>query len=172
MLLAGIENHFTQRMNELTYDFTDKEVSSGGDPRFIEETYRRSGLKQYLEEECTDLPSPGSNRGYSAVDPAEGYLVSTIFGWCTHHPLIAFVAEAKMVAHNLMSLFLLQVLNQKQHLIVSTMRFQCIAIGSYLVKTGGKKTFKLSAKQNRQHFLEGLFSKVSNLSPLFKTSNA
>ena len=77
-----------------------------------------------------------------------------------------------MVAHNLISLFRLQVLNQKHHPVLSTMRFQCIAIGSYLVKTGRKTTLKLSAKQNRRQFLEGLFSKVSNHSPQFLISNA
>jgi len=440
-------------MNGLPYDFTDKEVSPWGGLRLIEETYRRCGLKQYLEEQCPDLPAPGSNRGYSSVDLAEGFMVSTILGatrlahsgtlrhdeviqrifswdkgmasqstfsrffrkfdqelndklfpainrfWFSqlkldkmtidldstvitrhgsqdgvvkgynpkrrgrgsHHPLIAFVAESKMianawlrtgdsasstdftdffdelltiippariglfradsgfcnetimarleteklkyimatrmmaplvrrifehkewfpidegywtasfdyqgkgwskprrmvvvrkdtgkhpdtggkllfpeiqefeqyryaafatnvefssslvwqlynqradcenrirelkydygiegfcmddfyateaafrwtmVAHNLMSLFRLQVLNNKHHPALSTMRFQCIAIGSYLVKTGRKTTLKLSAKQNRRQFLEGLFSKVSNLSPPFQISNA
>jgi hypothetical protein len=440
-------------MNGLPYDFTDKEVSPWGGLRLIEETYRRSGLKQYLEEQCPDLPSPGSNRGYSSVDLAEGFMVSTIlgatrlahsgtlrhdeviqriFGWekgmasqstfsrffrrfdqerndklfpainrfwffqlkldkmtidldstvitrhgsqdgvekgynpkrhgrGSHHPLIAFAAEPKMVAnswmrtgdsasstdfteffdelltiipperiglfradsgfcnetimsrlekeqlkyimatrmmaplvrrisehkewfpiddgywtasfdyqgkgwskprrmvvvrkdtgkhpdtggkllfpeiqefekykyaafatnvefsaelvwqlynkradcenrirelkydygiegfcmddfyateaafrwtmiaYNLMSLFKLQVLNNKHHPVLSTLRFQCIAIGSYLVKTGRKTTLKLSAKQNRRQFLEGLFTKVSNLSPPFQISNA
>ena len=440
-------------MNGLAYEFTDKEVSPWGGLRLIEETYRRSGLKEYLEQKCPDLPVTGSNRGYDSVDLAEGFMVSTILGatrlshsgnlhndkvvqkifdwnkgmasqstfsrffkkfdqerndklfpainrfWFSqieldkmtidldstvitrhgiqegvakgynpkrpgrgsHHPLIAFVAEAKMVAnawmrtgdsasstdfteffdelltiipakriglfradsgfcnetimarlnkeklkyimatrmtgplvkrifehkqwfpidngywtasfsyqakgwtkprrmvvvrkdtgihpdtggkllfpeieeferykyaafatnvgfsaelvwhlynqradcenrirelkydygiegfcmddfysteaafrwtmiaHNLMSLFRLQVLNNKHNPVLSTMRFQCIAIGSYLVKTGRKTTLKLSAKQKRRQFLEGLFSKVSNLSPPFRISNA
>jgi hypothetical protein len=77
-----------------------------------------------------------------------------------------------MVAHNLMSLFRLQVLNHKHHPVLSTMRFQCIAIGSYLVKSGRKTTLLLSAKEKRRQFLEGLFAKVSNLSPPFHISNA
>ena len=52
------------------------------------------------------------------------------------------------------------------------MRFQCIAMGSYLVKTGRKTTLMLSAKQNGDSFLQGLFEKGSNLSPLFQISNA
>jgi hypothetical protein len=67
-------------MNGLPYDFSDKEVSPWGGLRLIGETYRRSGLKQYLDEQCPDLPSPGSNRGYSSVDLAEGFMVSTILG--------------------------------------------------------------------------------------------
>jgi len=77
-----------------------------------------------------------------------------------------------MVAHNLMSLFRLQVLNHKHHPVLSTMRFQCIAIGSYLVKSGRKTTLLLSAKEKRRQFLEGLFAKISNLSPPFQISNA
>lgn len=67
-------------MNGLAYEFTDKEVSPWGGLRLIEETYRRSRLKQYLNEDCSGLPNPGSNRGYSTVDLIEGFLVSIILG--------------------------------------------------------------------------------------------
>src|SRR4030042_3301341 len=77
-----------------------------------------------------------------------------------------------MVAHNLMSLFRLQVLNHKHHPVLSTIKFQCIAIGSYLVKSGRKTVLKLSAKDKRKQFLEGLFQKLDNLSPPFQMSNA
>jgi len=77
-----------------------------------------------------------------------------------------------MVAHNLMSLFRLQVLNHKHHPVLSTIKFQCIAIGSYLVKSGHKTVLKLSAKDKRKQFLEGLFQKLDNLSPPFQMSNA
>ncbi len=77
-----------------------------------------------------------------------------------------------MVAHNLMSLFKLQILNHKHHPVLSTMRFQCIAIGSYLVTSGHKTVIKLSAKDKRKQFLEGLFQKLDNLSPPFQISNA
>lgn len=77
-----------------------------------------------------------------------------------------------MVAHNLMSLFRLQILNTKHHPVLSTMRFQCIAIGCYLRKSGRKTVLKLSAKDKRRRFLEGLFFKVNDLSPPFKISIA
>ena len=67
-------------MNGLAYEFTDKEVSPWGGLRLIEETYRRSGLRQYLDDDCCGLPNPGSNRGYSTVDLIEGFLVSIILG--------------------------------------------------------------------------------------------
>ncbi len=77
-----------------------------------------------------------------------------------------------MVAHNIMSLFRLQVLSHKHSPVLSTMKFQCIAIGSYLVKSGRKTVLKLSAKDKRKQFLEGLFQKVSELSPPFHISIA
>ena len=77
-----------------------------------------------------------------------------------------------MVNHNLMSLFRLQVLNHKHHPVLSTMKFQCIAIGSYLAISGRQTVLKLSAKQKRRQFLEGLFQKLDGFSPPFQMSNA
>jgi len=37
-------------MKSLADEFTDKDVSPWGGLRLIEETYRRCGLRQYLEE--------------------------------------------------------------------------------------------------------------------------
>ena len=67
-------------MSGLSYEFTDKEVSPWGGLRLIEEVYRKSGLKDFLEDECPDLPVPGSNRGYSSLDLIEGLMVSVILG--------------------------------------------------------------------------------------------
>jgi hypothetical protein len=77
-----------------------------------------------------------------------------------------------MIAYNLMALFKLQVLNNKHSSFLSTVRFQCIAIGSYLTKSGRKTTLILSAKQKRKQFLEGLFSKLNDLAPPFQISIA
>ncbi|MEZ5069889.1 MAG: IS1380 family transposase [Bacteroidales bacterium] len=77
-----------------------------------------------------------------------------------------------MVAHNLMSLFRLQVLNHKHQPVLSTMKFQCIAIGSYLARSGRKTVLKLSAKEKRRRYLEGLFQKLDDLAPPFDFSNA
>ena len=67
-------------MKGIAYEFTDKDVSPWGGLRLIEETYRKSMLKDFLENQCTDLPMPGSNRGYSPVDLIEGFMVSVILG--------------------------------------------------------------------------------------------
>lgn len=56
--------------------------------------------------------------------------------------------------------------------MLSTLKFQCIAIGSYLVKDGRKKIMKLDAEGKRRHFLEYFFDQIEELSPPFNFSNA
>ena len=79
------------------------------------------------------------------------------------------------VAYNLMSLFRLIVLNNKHLAKLSTIRFQCIAIGSYLSKSARKTKLKLSASGKRRRFFEELFQKVDLMSPeklIIQISNA
>lgn len=63
-----------------------------------------------------------------------------------------------MLAYNIMALFKQQVMKSTQQL--RAIRFQCIAIGSYLVRSGRKTTLKLSAEGKRRHFLDHLFKNV------------
>ena len=77
-----------------------------------------------------------------------------------------------MVAYNIMALFKQKVLNGPKGRYLSTIKFQCIAIGSYLIKTGRNKQMKLAAEGKRRHFLEHLFQNVSILDPPFQFSNA
>jgi hypothetical protein len=77
-----------------------------------------------------------------------------------------------MVAYNLMAVYKQAVMQAKKGKMLSTIRFQCIAIGSYLVKRDGKKTMKLSASGKRRHFLELFFQNLEVLEPPFKLSNA
>ena len=48
--------------------------------RLVGEVYRKSGLKGFLEDDCPDLPVPGSNRGYSSIDLIKGFMVIVIHG--------------------------------------------------------------------------------------------
>ena len=66
-----------------------------------------------------------------------------------------------MLAYNIMALFKQRVMKSTQQL--QAIRFQCIAIGSYLVRSGRKKTLKLSAEGERRHFLEHLFRDVRQI---------
>ena len=78
-----------------------------------------------------------------------------------------------MVAHNLMSLFKLQVLRKKKNIPqLSTLNLQCIAIGSYLTRSARKTTLKMAVHQKRRQFMDGLFHNLSDTSPPYQVSIA
>jgi len=70
-----------------------------------------------------------------------------------------------MVTYNFMSLFKQLMLIGKSLPVLSTLRFQCIAIGSYLVRSGRKTVLKLSAIGKKRDFLEGLFHRLDDFNP-------
>lgn len=67
-------------MPGLETEFTDKNISPWGGLRFVEELYRKTGLRNFLEEIQTELPQPQSNRGYNPIDLMEGFIVGVILG--------------------------------------------------------------------------------------------
>lgn len=77
-----------------------------------------------------------------------------------------------MMAYNIMALFRQKVMTSRKSKRLQTIKFQCIAIGSYLVKSGRKKKMKLSAEGKRRHFLEHFFSNLEVLDSPFRFSNA
>jgi hypothetical protein len=77
-----------------------------------------------------------------------------------------------MLAYNVMSLFKQKVMLGPVRHRLGTIKFQCIAIGSYLITKGQNKKMKLAAEGKRRHFLEHLFDNVERLSPPFQFSNA
>ena len=77
-----------------------------------------------------------------------------------------------MVAYNLMSVFRHMVLQTKTQATLSTLRFKCFALGSWISKHAGKKVLKLSVSGAKRQWLDGLFSKVVSLDPPFQVSNA
>lgn len=77
-----------------------------------------------------------------------------------------------MITYNIMALFKQKAMLTVKGKYLSTIRFQCIAIGSYMVSSGRKRTMKLSAEGKRRHFLEQFFSNVENLEAPFNFSNA
>lgn len=65
-----------------------------------------------------------------------------------------------MVAYNLMSLFR-QLTHQKQaQPKLSTLRFNCFAVGSWISEHGRKKVLKMSVPLKRRQWYDGLFSKI------------
>lgn len=77
-----------------------------------------------------------------------------------------------LLAYNVMALFKQKVMTGRGAHQLATIRFQCIAIGSYLVQSGRKRILKLSAQGKRRHFLEHFFDQVEILKPPFKFSIA
>lgn len=77
-----------------------------------------------------------------------------------------------MIAFNLMQIFKQSVMTSKRIHQLKTVRFQCIAIGSYLVTRGRIKTLMLSAKGKRRHFLDHLFERIGNSEAPFEFSIA
>ena len=77
-----------------------------------------------------------------------------------------------LMAYNIMALFKQKVMSSPVRHRLSTIRFQCIAIGSYLIKDGRKTKMKLAAEGKRRHFLEHFFERVETLTPPFQFPNA
>jgi hypothetical protein len=68
-------------------------------------------------------------------------------------------------AYNLMSLYKIALINSKHDPTLATLKFQCIAIASYLVRHSRKTTLVMSASDRRREFFEGLFHKIEQITP-------
>ena len=79
--------------------------------------------------------------------------------FCATETAMRFV----MVAYNLMSLFR-QLTHQKQaQPKLSTLRFNCFAVGSWISEHGRNKVLKMSVPLKRRQWYDGLFSNIKNL---------
>jgi hypothetical protein len=65
-----------------------------------------------------------------------------------------------MIAYNLMSLFLLTIVNSPIAHRLSTMRFKLFAIGSYLIKNGNDRILKLSLAMKRREWFTGIWDRT------------
>lgn len=65
-----------------------------------------------------------------------------------------------MLAYNLMSLFRQALLQSPQAVRLSTMRFQCFALGAWIGRTGRKKVLRISLEAQRRPWFEGLFARI------------
>lgn len=73
--------------------------------------------------------------------------------------------RAVILAYNLMSLFRQLVLGGAVNQQLSTLRFQCFAIGSQLGKNGRNDLLRIGLAPKRRTWFEGLFSKIQDLHP-------
>lgn len=77
-----------------------------------------------------------------------------------------------MVAFNIMTIFKQAIMLSPRNHRLSTIKFQCIAIGSYLVTSARKIKMKLAASGRRRHFLEHLFENLEIIRPPYRLANA
>ena len=67
-----------------------------------------------------------------------------------------------MVAYNLMSLFRLITHQKQAQPKLSTLRFNCFAVGSWISEHGRVKVLKMSVPLKRRQWYDGLFSSINN----------
>lgn len=77
-----------------------------------------------------------------------------------------------MICYNLMKILKQKAITSKYSHRLSTIKFQCIALGSFIVKDGRNKLLKISAEGKRRHFLQKIFDNVELIPPNFRISNA
>lgn len=77
-----------------------------------------------------------------------------------------------IVAYNLMALFKQNVIKGKKNRMLSTIKFQCIAIGSYLTSSGRQNVLNMAATGEKRQFLEKLFRKLDDWEPPNENPNA
>ena len=65
-----------------------------------------------------------------------------------------------MIAYNLMSLYRIFSQQTRVHQRLSTLRFNCFAVGSWIVKQGNKTVLKMSVPLKRRQWFDGLFENI------------
>lgn len=73
--------------------------------------------------------------------------------------------RAVLIAYNLMSLFRQALLQAPKAVRLSTMRFECFALGAWIGRRGRKKVLRISLPVKRRAWFEGLFDRVQAFSP-------
>lgn len=68
--------------------------------------------------------------------------------------------RSAMLAYNLMSLFRQALLQAPTAVKLSTMRFQCFALGAWIGGQGRNKVLRISLSAGRRPWFEGLFAKI------------
>lgn len=68
-----------------------------------------------------------------------------------------------MLAYNLMSVFRQALLKAPTAVRLSTMRFQCFALGSWIGRNGRKKVQRISLPRRRRAWFDGLFDRIREL---------
>lgn len=96
-----------------------------------------------------------------------------IEGFCFHDmDATEFAFRWVMVAYNLMSYIRNAIVVSKVKHTLSTLRYNCIAIGAYLVTSGRQKKLMLAVNGKKRDYIDSLFHKISSFHPPNKYSTA
>ena len=68
-----------------------------------------------------------------------------------------------MMAYNLMSLHKQVVMKTPIQQRLQTLRFNCFAVGSWIVKKGNTKILKLSIKMEKRQWMDGLLKNARDI---------
>jgi len=86
-----------------------------------------------------------------------------------------FATEASfrfiMIAYNLISLFRQMVLKEKNQATLSSIRFKCFALGSWISRHANQRTLKIALAREKRAWLDGLFDTAKTAHPPFQVSN-
>jgi len=77
-----------------------------------------------------------------------------------------------MIGYNLMSLFRHFALNHHNRATLKTLKSYCFALGAWTVNHANKKVLKISLPVKKRPWLDGIFSRITILTPPFQYSNA
>jgi hypothetical protein len=87
-----------------------------------------------------------------------------------------FATEASfrfiMIAYNLISLFRQIVLKEKNQATLSSIRFKCFALGSWISRHANQRILKIALAREKRAWLDGLFDTAKAIHPPFQFSNA
>jgi hypothetical protein len=76
------------------------------------------------------------------------------------------------VSYNLMSLFRQVTHQTPKQPKLSTLRFNCFAVGSWIVKDGRNEKLKMSVPLQRRQWFQGLFDKVAEMEMPYSIQNS
>ena len=77
-----------------------------------------------------------------------------------------------MIGYNLLSLFRQLVLREKNQATLSTIRFKCFALGSWISRHCHKRILKIALAREKRAWLDGLFDIAKAVNPPFQFSNS
>ena len=191
-----IENWHSPNMKEGAYEYSEimYRGTSWEDPRRIvvcrkkkkkelEQKHKNKLLFKDLEEKesydyyaivtNSSLPCSAVHTLYNKRANCENIIKELKYDYSVEgfalHSFAAMEAAFRfiMMAYNIMIIFKQYAFKSKHVHKLSTIKFQCIAIGSYVIKRGRNKMLKLSGSGKRRHFLEKVFDNIEKIPPDF-----